>query len=42
MGRKAHSYSATFWNLKVYPQWHTSSNKATSPNPFQIVLLPDD
>lgn len=27
-----------FWSLKAWPQWHTSSDKATSPNPSQTVL----
>jgi hypothetical protein len=31
-----------FWNLKAHPQWHTSSSKATPPNPSQAVPLPDD
>ena len=28
--------------VKSHPQWHTSSNEATPPNPFQVVPLPDD
>ena len=26
-----------FWDLEVHHQWHTSSNKATPPNPSQTV-----
>lgn len=29
--------AAGFWNLKVYPKWHTSSNKAIHPNLSQTV-----
>lgn len=31
-----------FWNLKAHPQWHTSTNKATSPNPSQTVTPTGD
>ena len=34
--------TGSFWNLQAHPQWHTSSSKAVSPNPCQIVLLPND
>ena len=27
----------SFWSLKAHPRWHTSSNKATPPNPSQTV-----
>jgi len=29
----------SFWNLKDHCQWHTSSNKATPPNPSPTVSL---
>lgn len=34
---KALGMAQTFWNEKVHPYWHTSSNKATPPSPSQSV-----
>lgn len=31
-----------FLKLKIHPQWHTSSDKATPPNPSQTVPLTGD
>lgn len=37
---RAHTewWERAFWNSKTSHQWHTSSNKATSPNPLQTIL----
>jgi hypothetical protein len=31
-----------FWNPKAHLQWHTFSNKATSPNSSQLVPVSGD
>jgi hypothetical protein len=40
--RKRSEPGICFWNHTAQTQWHTSSNKATHPNPSQVMPPPDD
>lgn len=37
VSKEIHRMAPVFWQLRVVPQWHTSFNKDTPPNPSQMV-----